>query len=152
MSSPNRKTPPTELNNANTLDELDQMRQSLLAELEHFHDIRSNDDLQKRYMTLAKKLHPDAGGTDTAFADLRNERDQWLAIEGTYMQLRSQMEKYPDVFSVAVTKPTVKVAPFGDRVRKNLSKKETRRKLSKAAGVIVGELAQATIDGLLRKK
>lgn len=152
MSSPGKRTPATRLYDADSIDELDKLRQALLGELEHFYDIRSKEDLQARYKTLAKKLHPDAGGSDAAFADLRNERDQWLAIEEIYTPLRFRMERYPDVFCTAVQTPPTENASFAQQVRRNLSKKSTRRRVSKAAGVIVGELAQATIDGLLRKR
>lgn len=152
MSSPGKKTPATKLYDAESIDELDKLRQALLGELEHFHSVQTKEDLQARYKMLAKKLHPDAGGSDAAFTVLRNELDQWLAIEEIYTPLRVRMERYPDVFCTAVQKSPISSTSFAERVRKNLSKKETRQRVSKAAGVVVGEIAQAAIDGLLRRR
>jgi len=41
-----------------------------------FGDVRSYDDLKKRYRDMAKKMHPDSGGSEAAMAELNAHYQQ----------------------------------------------------------------------------
>lgn len=48
--------------------------------LEYLKDVDTIDELKKLYRKLAKKLHPDAGGSNEAFVQLQNEFDYFSKI------------------------------------------------------------------------
>lgn len=75
----------------------------------YFEGCTSLDEAKKLYWSLAKKLHPDVGGTKQAFQDLQNqfehfrpekekfngEFEQWMPDQ--YMKIIDELMKIPNI-------------------------------------------------------
>lgn len=145
-------TPIDEIEAVTTRQELQERFSHIMAALGPFKACTTLDDAKKVYRTKVKTTHPDAGGSTESQIAL--ESHYRTAVE--VIKARNRISKLLERYEVAV-KPkesaskTSVATPFIEHFKSRVSSKKATKKISKAAGVLAGEVIRSGVGAFLDK-
>jgi hypothetical protein len=136
-----------QIESAATPEQLHDAWEAVLEACYHLGRPQTREEADRARTAAARRLHPDAGGTDAAFRELTEHYTLWTEAFAVYRSMRAIMGRHPAAFQpLPPGRPT-----FTQALATSMAKPRRRRKVAKAAGNLAQGVVESVIDAMLRR-